>query len=35
VRARQAYTQPGNAKVEVYWNGQLVTTLHFVVEQKA
>ncbi len=35
VRARQVYTQPGDAKVEVYWNGQLVTTLHFVVEPKA
>jgi hypothetical protein len=35
VRARQVYTQPGDAKVEVYWNGQLVTTLHFVVGQKA
>jgi hypothetical protein len=35
VRTRQVYTQPGDAKVAVYWNGQLVTTLHFVVGQKA
>ena len=34
VRARQVYTQPGKASVEVYWNGQLVKTLHFVVGQK-
>jgi len=31
LRAHEVYTQPGNAKVEVYWNGQLVTTLNFVV----
>ena len=35
LRAHQVYTQSGDAKVEVYWNGQLVTTLHFVVEEKA
>jgi hypothetical protein len=35
MRARQVYTQPGDAKVEVYWNGQLVTTLHFVIDPKA
>ena len=34
LHVHQVYTQPGDAKVEVYWNGQLVTTLHFVVEQK-
>ena len=32
LRTHQVYTQPGNGQVEVYWNGQLVTTLHFVVE---
>jgi len=35
LRARQVFTQPGNDKVEVYWNGLLATALHFVVEQKA
>ncbi len=35
LRTHQVCTQPGDGKVEVYWNGQLVTTLHFVVEQKA
>lgn len=33
LRAHQAYGEPGNGKAEVYWNGQLVTTLHFVIEQ--
>lgn len=28
----QVFTQPGDGKVEVYWNGQLVATLHFVVK---
>jgi len=32
VRAQQVYTQPGHAKVEVYWNGQLVAVLHFIVK---
>ena len=32
LRSAQVYRQPGDAKVEVYWNGQLVTTLHFVVK---
>jgi hypothetical protein len=34
VRTHQVFTQPGEGKVELYWNGQLVKTLHFVVEQK-
>lgn len=32
VRTRQVFTQPGEGKVELYWNGQLVKTLPFVVE---
>lgn len=34
LRAHQAYGEPGNGKAEVYWNDQLVATLHFVIEQK-
>lgn len=33
LRANHTYGTPGNGKAEVYWNGQLVTTLHFVIEQ--
>ena len=32
VRIHQVYRQPGEGKVELYWNGQLVKTLHFVVK---
>ena len=32
VRAHQVFTQPGDGKVEVYWNGQLIETLHFSVK---
>lgn len=35
IRAHQVYSQPGDAKVEIYWNGKLVTTLHFVVGPRA
>lgn len=31
-RTHQVFTQPGDGKVEIYWNGQLVKTLHFVVK---
>ncbi|HET9919523.1 MAG TPA: hypothetical protein VFQ30_06760 [Ktedonobacteraceae bacterium] len=34
LHSHQMYMQPGDGKAEVYWNGQLVTTLHFVVTQK-
>ncbi|HLJ32736.1 MAG TPA: hypothetical protein VKU38_03750 [Ktedonobacteraceae bacterium] len=32
LHSHQVFTQPGNGKVEVYLNGQLVTTLHFVIK---
>jgi hypothetical protein len=32
IRNHQVFTQPGDGKVEVYWNGQLVTTLHFTIQ---
>jgi hypothetical protein len=32
VRAHQVYMKPGEGKVEVYWNGQLVALLHFRVK---
>jgi hypothetical protein len=32
LRMHQVYTRPGEGKVEIYWNGQLVKTLHFVVK---
>lgn len=32
VREHQVFTQPGNGKVELYWNDQLVKTLYFVVK---
>lgn len=32
VSTQQVFRQPGEGKVELYWNGQLVKTLYFVVE---
>ena len=32
VRSHQVYTKSGVGKVEIYWNGQLVTTLNLVVQ---
>ncbi len=32
VRAHQVFTKPGEGKVELYWNGQLVTVLHFHIK---
>ncbi len=33
LHAHQAYGEPGDGKAEVYWNGQLVTTISFVIDQ--
>jgi hypothetical protein len=32
VRAHQVFTKPGEGKVELYWNGQLVKVLHFHIK---
>jgi hypothetical protein len=32
LRIHQVFTRPGDGKVELYWNGQLVKTLQFVVK---